>query len=77
VGVGICDEWCGWENICYLPFQGSKDKLQSRYDLSPELSPGNENFYCVHVCVCVCVCVYVFLCVSESVIRVMNNHRAS
>jgi hypothetical protein len=24
VGVGICDEWCGWEYICYLPFQGSK-----------------------------------------------------
>jgi hypothetical protein len=41
------------------------------------LSPGNENFCCVHVCVSVCVFVCVFLCVSESVIRVVNNHRAS
>jgi hypothetical protein len=33
VGVGICDEWCGWEYIyAKLPFQGSKTTPEHTYD---------------------------------------------
>jgi hypothetical protein len=60
VGVGICDEWCGWEYM--LPTKSRKQDNSRAHMISPELSPGNENFCCVHVCVCVCVCVCFCVC---------------
>jgi len=62
----------------YATYHFKEAKTNSRADMISLLNSLLEmRTFVVYMCVFVCVCVYVFLCVSESVIRVMNNHRAS
>jgi hypothetical protein len=76
VGVGICDEWCGWECI-YATYHLKEEarRLQSPDMIAPELSISWKmrtfvGYMCVFLCVFLCVC-------QRCLVRVVNNHRAS
>jgi hypothetical protein len=61
--------WMVWLGLYMLPTISRKQdnsRAHIWWSLLNYLSPGNENFCCVHVCVSVCVCVVcVSLCVRE------------